>query len=55
MPLIQLKNLLHPDVRAHLPHRNTISKDVQRLYRATQADIIELLAVRLVIPQSMAC
>ncbi|KAG8732285.1 hypothetical protein FRC10_001021 [Ceratobasidium sp. 414] len=38
-----LVKLLHPDARAHLPSRGTISKDIQHLYETSQDDIIKLL------------
>ncbi|KAF8593880.1 hypothetical protein BDV93DRAFT_516236, partial [Ceratobasidium sp. AG-I] len=40
----QLQKLLHPDARLHRPHRDTISKDVRRIYLATQDDIRKSLA-----------
>lgn len=42
---VQLHKLLHPDARAHIPHRDTVSQDVKRIYEAVQIDIIALLAV----------
>ncbi|KAF8595273.1 hypothetical protein BDV93DRAFT_457158 [Ceratobasidium sp. AG-I] len=39
-----LQRLLHPDARTHQPHHVTISKDIQRIYRATQTDIKKVLA-----------
>ncbi|KAF8599170.1 hypothetical protein BDV93DRAFT_449771, partial [Ceratobasidium sp. AG-I] len=38
-----LQRLLHPDARTHQPHRVTISKDIQRIYQATQTDIKKVL------------
>ncbi|KAF8596437.1 hypothetical protein BDV93DRAFT_423193, partial [Ceratobasidium sp. AG-I] len=40
-----LIQLLHPDARIHRPHRDTISKDVRRIYQATQTDIKKTLSV----------
>ena len=41
----QLQKLLHPDARKHMPHRDTISKDIRRIYQATQREITEMLEV----------
>ncbi|KAF8595593.1 hypothetical protein BDV93DRAFT_514849 [Ceratobasidium sp. AG-I] len=40
-----LQKLLHPDARLHRPHRDTISKDVRRIYLATQEDIKKSLVL----------
>ncbi|QRW08919.1 DNA polymerase [Ceratobasidium sp. AG-Ba] len=34
-----LKKLLHPDARKYLPHRHTISQDIQRMYEGSQDSI----------------
>ncbi|QRW02441.1 DNA polymerase [Ceratobasidium sp. AG-Ba] len=38
-----LRKLLHPSARHFLPHRNTIPKDIRRMYAATQASITSAL------------
>ncbi|KAF8602513.1 hypothetical protein BDV93DRAFT_444019 [Ceratobasidium sp. AG-I] len=38
-----LQKLLHPDAHRHMPHRDTISKNIRRIYEATQADITAML------------
>jgi hypothetical protein len=45
MIVLQFRLLLHPDTRKLLPHRDTISQDIKRIYEATQQDIIAKLAV----------
>ncbi|KAF8596074.1 hypothetical protein BDV93DRAFT_455574, partial [Ceratobasidium sp. AG-I] len=32
--------LFHPNVRRHLPHRDTVSKDIRALYTTTQDTIV---------------
>ncbi|QRV90595.1 DNA polymerase [Ceratobasidium sp. AG-Ba] len=34
-----LGKILHPDARKYLPHRHTISQDIQRMYEASQDEI----------------
>ncbi|KAF8606683.1 hypothetical protein BDV93DRAFT_506193 [Ceratobasidium sp. AG-I] len=43
----QLQKLLHPDARKYQPHRDTISKDIRRIYRATQGEIADMLEKQL--------
>ncbi|KAF8596703.1 hypothetical protein BDV93DRAFT_563028 [Ceratobasidium sp. AG-I] len=35
-----LQKLFHPNVRRHLPHRDTVSKDIRALYTVTQDSIV---------------
>jgi hypothetical protein len=42
---VQLLKLFHPDVQKYLHHRTMIPKDIKRMYKSTQYDIIEKLAV----------
>ncbi|KAF8602515.1 hypothetical protein BDV93DRAFT_443960, partial [Ceratobasidium sp. AG-I] len=35
-----LQKLFHPNVRRHLPHRDTVSKDICALYMTTQDTIV---------------
>ncbi|KAF8595930.1 hypothetical protein BDV93DRAFT_563877 [Ceratobasidium sp. AG-I] len=39
-----LERLLHPDAHTHQPHCVTISKDIQRIYQATETNIKKVLA-----------
>ncbi|KAF8606671.1 hypothetical protein BDV93DRAFT_506182 [Ceratobasidium sp. AG-I] len=41
-----LQKLLHLDTCKHQPHRNTISKDIRRIYQATQRKITEMLEIQ---------
>ncbi|KAF8593473.1 hypothetical protein BDV93DRAFT_516536 [Ceratobasidium sp. AG-I] len=43
----QLQKLLHPDTRKHQPHRDTIRKDIRRIYQATQGEIANMLEKQL--------
>ncbi|KAF8593212.1 hypothetical protein BDV93DRAFT_516739, partial [Ceratobasidium sp. AG-I] len=44
--MLQLQKLLHPDARKYQPHRDTISKDIRHIYKATQGEITEMLAAQ---------
>ncbi|KAF8596506.1 hypothetical protein BDV93DRAFT_514075, partial [Ceratobasidium sp. AG-I] len=43
---IDLQKLLHPDARKYEPHCDTISKDIWRIYEATQGEITKMLAAQ---------
>jgi hypothetical protein len=50
MILMKLLKLLHPDARTHRPHRDTISQDVIRIYKAMQKELKATLFVRAIVP-----
>ncbi|KAF8593391.1 hypothetical protein BDV93DRAFT_566608 [Ceratobasidium sp. AG-I] len=45
-PFCILQKLLHPDARKYQPHRDTIGKDIRRMYQATQGKIAKMLEIQ---------